>query len=136
MKKTAITVVGCATALFLGVAFAQDHEEFKTWMKDTNTNFASLRKTVAAKQGGETAATAEKMAGIFEQVRGHFEEHHMDDGTNFAKTGHDAAKDLVSAANSGDWEKASADLKTLGGACQGCHTAHREKLPDGSFKMK
>jgi cytochrome c556 len=135
MKQATIAVMDCA-ALMLGIAFAQDHEEFQTWMKETNTSFVGLRKTVAAKQGTETAATAEKMAGIFEHVRGHFEEHHMDDGVNFAKTGHDAAKDLASAANSGDWDKASADLKTLGGACQGCHAAHREKLPDGSFKMK
>jgi cytochrome c556 len=135
MKKATIAAVGCA-ALMLGIAFAQDHEEFQTWMKETNSNFASLRKTVAAKQGTETAASAEKLARVFEQVRGHFEEHHLDDGVNFAKTGHDAAKDLASAANSGDWDKASADLKALGGACQGCHSAHREKLPDGSFKMK
>jgi cytochrome c556 len=135
MKKATIVAVSCA-AFLLGIAFAQEHEEFQTWMKETNTNFASVRKTVAAKQGPETAAAAEKMAGIFDHVRGHFEEHHLDDGVNFAKTGHDAAKDLASAANSGDWDKASADLKTIGGACQGCHGAHREKLPDGSFKMK
>jgi len=135
MKKLTIAVVGCA-ALLLGIVFAQDHEEFQTWMKETNTNFANLRKAVGAKQGAETAATAEKMAGIFDQVRGHFEEHHLDDGVNFAKTGHDAAKDLAAAANAGDWDKASADVKTLGSACQGCHAAHREKLPDGSFKMK
>jgi cytochrome c556 len=135
MKKAVIAVVGCA-AFLAGIAFAQDHEDFQMWMKDANTNFASVRKTVAAKQGPETAAAAEKLAGIFEQVRGHFEEHHLDDGVNFAKTGRDAAKDLASAANSGDWDKASADLKTVGGSCQGCHTAHREKLPDGSYKMK
>jgi cytochrome c556 len=135
MRKATIAVVGSA-AFLLGIAFAQDHEEFQTWMKDTNTNFASLRKTVAAKQGPETTAAAEKMAGIFDHVRAHFEEHHLDDGVNFAKTGHDAAKDLAAAANAGDWDKASADVKTLGSACQGCHAAHREKLPDGSFKMK
>jgi cytochrome c556 len=135
MKKATTAAMGCA-ALMLGMAFAQDHEDFQKWMKETNTNFASLRKTVAAKQGAESAASAEKMAGIFEQVRGHFEEHHMDDGVGFAKTGNSAAKDLAAAANSGDWDKASADLKAIGGACQGCHAAHREKLPDGSFKMK
>lgn len=137
MKKLTVLALGCAV-LLVGIAFAQDHdhEEFKAWMKATNGSFASLRKSVDAKQGAETAATAGKLAGIFEQVQGHFEEHGMADGINFAKTAHNAAQDLAAAANAGEWDKAAADLKTLGAQCQACHTAHRERLPDGSYKMK
>jgi hypothetical protein len=135
MKKATFSVVGCA-ALLIGVAVAQDHEEFQGWMKATAGGFASVRKTVDAKQGAETAAAADKLAATFEQVQAHFEEHHMADGVGFAKTGHDAAKDLSAAARAGDWDKAAAAVKTLGGACQGCHAAHREKLPDGTYKMK
>lgn len=135
MKKAAISITGCAV-LLAGIVFAQDHEEFQGWMKSTASNFAGVRKSVEAKQASETAATADKMAAIFEHVQAHFEEHHMTDGVTFAKTGHDAAKELAAAANAGDWDKASAAVKTLGGACQGCHAAHREKLPDGSYKMK
>ena len=133
--KPMIAIVGCA-ALLVGVAFAQDHEEFKNLMKANGAAFASVRKGLDAKQASETAAAADKLAGNFEPVQAHFEEHKMADGVNFAKTAQDAAKDLASAANAGDWDKASADLKTIGGTCQGCHAAHREKLPDGSYKMK
>jgi cytochrome c556 len=135
MKRTMIAVA-IGAALLMGVAFAHDHEEFEGWMKTTNASFGSMRKTVEAKQGPETAASAEKLAGVFEHVQAHFEDHHMEDGIKFAKTGREAAKDLAAAANAGDWEKASADLKTIGGTCQGCHAAHREKSPDGSYKMK
>jgi cytochrome c556 len=135
MKKTTVAIAACA-ALVIGIAVADDHEDFKAWMTDTNTNFASLRKTVAAKNGPETAAAADKLAGLFQHVKSHFEEHKMADGIGFATSGHDAAMDLASAAKTGDWDKASADLKTIGGACQSCHTAHREKLPDGFYKMK
>jgi|SRR5579862_6360688 len=133
--KTMMAIVGCA-ALLTGIAFAQDHEEFKKQMQENGAAFASVRKSVDAKQAAETATAADKMAANFEHVQAHFEEHKMADGVNFAKTGHDAAKDLASAANAGDWDKASAALKTLGGTCQGCHAAHREKLPDGSYRMK
>jgi cytochrome c556 len=135
MKRT-IIAAGLSLALAACVAWAQDHEEFEKWMKDTNANFGSLRKTVAAKDGPATAAAAEKLAGIFGEVKGHFEEHKMADGISFAQNAHEAAMSLASAAKAGDWDKASADLKTIGGACQGCHAAHREKLPDGSYKMK
>lgn len=136
MKKTIVAVAACS-AFVVAVAYAQhDHEDFETWMKETNTNFASLRKTVPANQGPETAAAADKLAGLFEHVKSHFEEHKMADGIEFAKNGHDAAMELASAAKAGDWDKASADLKTIGGACQGCHSAHRVKNPDGSYTMK
>jgi cytochrome c556 len=135
MKKTTIALAMSA-AFLVSVLYAHDHEDFEQWMKTTQSSFGSLRKTVEAKQGPETAASAEKLAEVFEHVKAHFEEHHMEDGINFAKTAHESAKDLASAANSGNWEKASADLKAIGGTCQGCHSAHREKLPDGTYKMK
>jgi hypothetical protein len=135
MRKT---MMGAAVSLALVtcMAWAQDHEEFEKWMKETNAGFASLRKTVGAKNGPETAATADKLAGLFENVKGHFEEHKMTDGINIAQNAHEAALNLASAAKAGDWDKASADLKAIGGACQGCHAAHRERLPNGTFKMK
>jgi cytochrome c556 len=135
MKKTTFALATCS-AFLLGIAFAHDHEDFEAWMKDTNTSFGSLRKSVAAKNGPEAAAAAEKLSGLFEHVKSHFEEHKMADGIEFAKNAHAAAVDLAMAAKAGDWDKASADAQKIGSTCQGCHAAHREKLPDGSYKMK
>ena len=134
MKKTTMGLLGCAA--LLGVAFAHEHEEFEAWMKQTNANFSSLQKTVAAKNGPETAAAAEKLAELYVHVKTHFEDHKMADGINLATTGHDTAKDLAAAAKSGDWDKAGADLKTIGGTCQSCHAAHRVKNSDGTYTMK
>lgn len=135
MKKTLIGLT-LSAALLAGVAWAQDHAEFQGWMKTTAASFGSLRKSVMAKDGPAAAETAEKMSGIFKEVGGHFEEHKMQDGIDFAHHASEAAADLAMAAKAGDWDKAEADLKTVGAQCQGCHGAHREKLPDGSFKMK
>ena len=134
MKKTLILFAGCLVSFNL--AIAHDHEEFQATMKSTGASFATLRKTVEAKQGPETAAAAEKLVPLYKQVQAHFEEHKMQDGITMAKTGQESAANLAAAAKAGDWDKASAELKTIGGTCQGCHTAHREKLPDGTYKMK
>ncbi len=135
MNKTILVMAGCAT-LLLGMAFAQDHDELNGAMKTAGAANGSLRKSIAAKDGAETAATAEKLAAAFKTVQAHFEEHHMEDGIKFAQTANKASLNLAAAARAGDWDKASDELKTLGAQCQGCHTAHREKLPDGSYKMK
>ena len=134
MKKILIAAAGIAACLTLAVA--HDHEEFQAAMKATNVNVGTLRKTVAAKQEAETVAAAEKLVPLYKHVLEHFEEHKMQDGIAFAKTGLEASEQLAAAAKAGDWDKAGAELKAIGGTCQGCHAAHREKLPDGTYKMK
>jgi cytochrome c556 len=135
MKKTMLVMAGCAT-LLVGIAFAQDHAELTAAMKTAGAANGSLRKTIAAKDGPETIATAEKLAAAFKTVQAHFEEHHMEDGIKFAQTANHASMELAAAAKAGEWDKASDELKTIGAQCQGCHAAHREKLADGSYKMK
>lgn len=135
MKKTMFVVAGCMT-LLLGVAFAQDDHELAGTMKTISAASGGLRKTIAAKDGTETAESAEKLVAAFKMVQSHFEEHHMEDGVKFAHTADEAAANLAAAAKAGEWDKASAELKTIGAQCQGCHAAHREKLPDGTYKMK
>jgi cytochrome c556 len=136
MKKIILVTAGCAT-LLLGVAFAQDeHAHFQASMKTAAAASGALRKNVTDKDAPQTSTNAQKLVDVFTMVQAHFEEDHIDDGVTFAKTGHKAAMDLIAAANAGDWDKASEQLKTIGGTCQGCHAAHREKLPDGTFRMK
>lgn len=133
MKATVITA--CALLIAMAV-YAHEDEEFEGWMKQANKSYASAQKGVAAKQAAETAAAGDKLAELFEHVKSHFEGHKMADGIEFAKTAHDAAKDLGADAKAGNWEKASADLKTMGSTCQGCHAAHRVKKPNGEYEMK
>lgn len=132
MKKIAIV----AAALLAALAFGQDHAALRQAMKTAGANFGGLRKSIEAKDADATEQAAEKLAAAFPTVRAHFEEHKMQDGIDFATTAENASKSLAEAAKAGNWEQASADLKTIGGTCQGCHAAHREKLPDGSYKMK
>jgi cytochrome c556 len=120
----------------VGLAFAQGHAELTAAMKTAGAANGTLRKSIAAKDAAETSATAEKLVVAFKTTQGHFEEHKMQDGIKFAQDGIQAATNLSAAAKAGEWEKASDELKTIGAQCQGCHAAHREKLPDGSYKMK
>jgi Pyruvate/2-oxoacid:ferredoxin oxidoreductase gamma subunit len=135
MNKIIIVMAGYVT-LLIGTALAQDHEEVNKAMKTAGAATGSLRKTIAAKDSSETAATAETLAAAFKIIQAHFEEHHMEDGIKFSQTGNKASINLAAAAKAGEWEKASDELKTIGAQCQGCHAAHREKLPDGTYKMK
>ena len=90
----------------------------------------------AAGTAGEAAASAAKLSGIYEQMTGYFAKKNVADAAKLSQDGKLAADELVAAAKSGDAEKANAAFKTLGGACRGCHDVHREKLPDGTYRIK
>jgi len=136
MRKIMFVMAGCA-ALLLGIAVAQAQApHLQPFMKTVAAANGALRKSVMEKNASETSANAQKMADAFVKVQAHFEEDHLTDGVNFAKTAHKASMDLIAAANGGDWDKASDELKAIGGTCQGCHSQYREKLPDGTYKMK
>ena len=136
MRKIQFVTAGCA-ALLLGLAVAQAQApHLQAFMKTITGANGGLRKSIMEKNAAETSANAQKMAEAFEKVQAHFEEDHLTDGVNQAKTAHKAAMDLAAAAKAGDWDKASDELKAIGGTCQACHAQYREKLPDGTYKMK
>jgi len=135
MKTTILAFAGCMTLLAVG-AWAHDEEALMAAMKTIGGANGNLRKAIAAKDGAEAAANAEKLSAAFKIVLAHFEEHHMEDGVKFSQTSYDAAVSIPAATKAGDWDKVSDAAKTIGGQCQGCHAAHREKLPDGTYKMK
>jgi len=137
MRKVVITlVINLAALLGLGVvACAQDEADLQKWMKTTGGEFGALRK-IESKTGPDAAASAEKIAVIYDQMKGFWEKRQVDDAVKMSTDGKAAALELASAAKAGDGDKAAAAFKTVGGTCQGCHTAHREKAADGSYKIK
>ena len=114
---------------------AQDEAEFASWMKSAGSELGVLRKS-ESKSGPEVAASAQKLSGIYEQMTNYFAKRNVGDAVKWSQDGKAAADELAVAAKAGDAEKSAAAFKTLGGTCQACHQAHREKQADGSYKFK
>lgn len=130
-----LTVAACLLLGAVAVS-AQDTAEMSAWMKTIGPTNGSIRKNIEAKQGSDAAKEAQKLADVYKQVGAYFAKMNADDAVKIAKTGEDAANDLVAAATAGDMDKASADAKAIGGTCGPCHSAHREKLEGGGYKIK
>ena len=120
----------------LGVcAFAQDEEAIEKNMKAINENAGVIRK-LPSKATPEAAAKAEQIAALYGEMKGFWTKRSFDDAAKWADEGKAAAMELASAAKAGDAAKADASFAALNGTCRSCHTAHREKTPDGKFKIK
>ena len=134
MKYILVSAV-CLMAVGVGL-FAQEGSELETWMKTINGANGSLRTNLKAQSGEAASADAKKVADALEHVHGYFAAKHVDDAAKFAADARDGYKMVADQAAAGKFEEATASLRAAGANCGGCHSAHREKGADGSYKVK
>jgi cytochrome c556 len=94
-----------------------------------------LQKTIGTDLTGAAPIAAEVKA-EFKKLEDFWAKHKVADAQTFAKNAQDAADEVAAAAKAGNQQEAAAAAKKIGATCQGCHTAHRDKGPDGKFIIK
>jgi cytochrome c556 len=135
MKKRTAAMLVCLAVSLATVATADD-QEFVGWMKQTGGTVGKLRKEVEAKAYPDVAKDATALAEIFKNVEDYFAKAHTDDAVAMAQSAQAVAKQLANAAASGDADAVANTMKGVQASCAGCHGAHREKLPEGGYKIK
>lgn len=133
MKK--IGLLGLLVAGTGLVLFAQDEAAYTQAMKTAAGQMGALRK-MEKKTGADAAAAADKVAAAYAQMSEFWMAKHADDAVKLADAGKASAEALSAAAKADDTEKADASFKAIGATCGGCHSAHREKNADGTYKIK
>src|SRR5262249_25733481 len=96
----------------------------------------ALRGHVQAKDYDAIAADAAALKKLLAETEVFWTTRKVDDAIGFSKTGVKAAADLEAAASSRNEEGIATAARAVNLTCQGCHTAHRERLPDGSSAIK
>jgi cytochrome c556 len=135
MKK--MFFAGVLTALVVtGILLAQVDSEYQALMKSNGAAMGSLNKNLMAKDANGVAADAQKLEGNLKQVAEYWHKKATMDAMDFAMKGQMAAAAVAKDAAAGNLDQAAIDLKTLQGACGGCHMAHREGTAQTGFKMK
>lgn len=105
-------------------------------MKGVGAANGSLRKNVMAGSMDAAAKDAQTIADLLKKEEAWWADKSTADATKFAQDGQAAAKSVATAAAAGKAEDVTAGMKSLGATCQGCHTAHREKVEGGGYKTK
>lgn len=132
MKVNALTLMAVLSAALLVAAIPE--EAHHASMKAAGSSMRPLRGAIEAKNNAEAAAIAGKLATAFVDVEKFWIERKADDAIGFAKTAIASANEIKTAAEAGS--DAVAAFGKLGGTCKGCHDSHREKLDDGTYKIK
>jgi len=132
LTMLALVAVGVVTVL----SAEKPPEAYVKLMKDTNTAAQSLRGHVQAKDYDGIAADATALRKLFADTEAFWAARKVDDAIGFAKTGGKAASELETAAKARNEDGMATAARSLNATCMGCHTAHRERLPDGSSEIK
>jgi len=111
-------------------------DDYSKAMKQVGTDSAALRKSIATPSEADAAAATARLESAFKDVQGYWEHKKVDDAAGFAKNAVAAVQAVSNALAAHDMDAAAAANQTLAGTCTACHAAHRDRLPDGSFKMK
>src|SRR5579862_149182 len=133
--KRILLLSACLMALGI-TTLAQEDADYQKWMKTVGATSGSLRKNLDAKNGEGAASDARKLQEVFGQIHDFWHKKNVDDAMMLAMTARDGFKEIAEQASAGRFDEASATLKKASATCGGCHTAHREKASDGTWKIK
>lgn len=133
MKKLIVSALFVCGSFTL---FADDHGAFEAAMKTAGKAMGPMGKAVNGGSLTDAVAPAKQMIEVYDVTEKFWKEKNVDDAIQMSVDGKAAAKALLASAEAGKVEEAKAAFGKLGATCKSCHAAHREKLPEGGYKIK
>ncbi|MBC8001255.1 MAG: cytochrome c [Opitutaceae bacterium] len=139
-KKVLLTLLCGAIGLLpnsnLIAADSPDLENFAKGMKRIGKFNKEQKADLEAKSADKIAKDTAEVAKIYTDMVGFWKARKVEDATKWSEESAAAATAASAAAKAGDWDKVKASVGAVTKNCKGCHDAHREKLDDGSYKIK
>jgi hypothetical protein len=126
---------GQGTAPTAGMKIATD-ADYATHMKEIGQLNGVLNKSIKGGMADEATKAATRLEVLFKNVHGYWTGKKVEDASTAAQTAVTSLQTLQKALAANDMTGAETARATFAGTCMTCHTAHREKLPEGGFRIK
>ena len=131
----ALQATPAAQAPTAGMKIASD-ADYATHMKEIGQMNGVLNKSIKAGDAAEAGKAAARLEVLFKNIHGYWNEKKVEDATTAAQTAVTGLQATQKALAANDMAAAETARATVAGTCMTCHTAHREKLPEGGFRIK
>lgn len=137
-RKFTIAVAAMAVVLGYGIVRASEKPtpEYVAAMKGINAAAGPLRAHLTAKDFDGMVADVAALKPHAEVSAKFWAEKKAEPGTKIAADVVKALADLDTAAKAKNDDAAQAAGKVITGSCMGCHSAHRERTPEGAYLIK
>lgn len=109
---------------------------FSEVMKQINPSAAELRKGIAGTDVESVRTQAADLRRLFGETTAFFKARGTADAVAWATEAVGLAQSIEESAAAGRWPDAEAASAKLTPLCQSCHSAHRERQEDGSYRVK
>jgi len=141
-----LTILTICAVTVLGLTLRANEkptEGYQKTMKDLAAANSALRADVKAAEAAgaypdympvEKDALALKAA--FNDALVFWTARKADDAIKAAGSGVKAVDELAAAIKDKNYDGVVAAMTAIGATCAGCHTPHRERLPDGTYEIK
>jgi cytochrome c556 len=110
--------------------------DYMAHMKEIGPLNGAMGKAIKGGMGEEAGKAAARLEVLFKNVQAYWSEKKVADATTAAETVLKNLAAVQAAVKANDMAAAETARAAVAAQCMACHTAHREKLPDGGFKMK
>ena len=131
----AVSLSAQGTAPTAGMKIASD-ADYATHMKEIGQLNGVLNKSIKGGEGAEAGKAAARMEVLFKNVHAYWNDKKVMDATTAAMGVISSLQAVQKALGANDMAAAETARAAIGANCMSCHTAHREKLPEGGFKIK
>ena len=109
--------------------------EYATHMKEIGQLNGVLNKSVKGGDAAEATKAAARLEVLFKNIHGYWAAKKIDDATTAAQNVVTSLQGVQKALAANDMAAAETARAAIGANCMSCHTAHRDKLPEGGFKI-
>ena len=110
--------------------------DYATHMKEVGQLNGVLNKSIKAGDAAEAGKAAARMEVLFKNVHTYWADKKIADATTAAQGVVTSLQAVQKALTANDMAAAETARAAIGANCMSCHTAHREKLPEGGFRIK
>jgi cytochrome c556 len=113
-----------------------DEEVLDKAMKRIGPAFNAMRQAVAAGGSGTAKDDAAALKAAFADADGFWKKQGKPDAQKWSSDARAQADVLAAAVDGGKWDEAKTALGPLQQTCSACHGAYRQRLDDGSYRLR
>lgn len=111
-------------------------QAFDAAMKKVGPAFTALRQAVTASDGGVVKQQVLTVRTGLGETLGFWKTANKPDALKWVAEARTATERIEKSAAAEDWDEVKRAVTALGQRCQDCHGAYRERLEDGTYRIK
>ena len=140
--RPAILATAVVNAAFVDLAkvppppLTPEEEAFDKVMKRVGPAFNELRSAATASNAAAIAEHAKVLKGAFAEGEAFWKARRTADAIEWTRTARTHLTALERAAAAGRWDQVKTSVADVNRMCSTCHTAYRERLEDGTYRVK